>query len=80
MTIFSNDWGETATTQDEIIRKNIEHMDEEDLVRELHYRGLTDKIIAWAVKQDAFRSKFDEYIKQAEIEWAISQGWWEEEE
>ena len=78
MIIFTNDWGENATTQEEIIRKNIEHMDEEDLIRELHYRGLTDEIISWAVKQDAFRSEFDEYIKQAEISWAVSQGWWEE--
>lgn len=80
MIIFSNDWGETATTQDEIIHKNIEHMDEEDLIRELQYRGLTDEIIAWAVKQDAFQSEFDGYIKQAEVSWAIAQGWWEEEE
>lgn len=80
MTIFTNDWGETAYTEDEIIRKNIEHMDEEDLIRELCYRGLTDKIIAWAVKQDAFRSEFDGYIEKAEVNWAISQGWWEEEE
>lgn len=80
MIIFSNDWGETATTEDEIIRKNIEHMDEEDLIRELCYKGLTDKIIAWAVKQDTFRSDFDDYIEQAKREWAIAQGWWEEEE
>jgi len=80
MTIFSNDWGETATTREEIIRKNIEHMDEEDLVRELNDQNLTDEIIAWALKQDAFRSEFDGYIEQAELNWAISQGWWEEEE
>lgn len=80
MVIFSNDWGETATTQDEIIRKNIEHMDEDDLARELGYQGLTDRIVAWALRQDAFRSEFDDFIEQAELNWAISQGWWEEEE
>lgn len=80
MTIYTNDWGETATTQDEIIRKNIEHMNEEDLVEELRYQGLTDDIIAWALKQDAFRSDFDGYIEEAEKRWAIGLGWWEEEE
>ncbi len=80
MTIFSNDWGETATTQKEIIRKNIEHMDEEDLVRELRYQGIADEIIAWALKQDAFRSEFHDHIEKAEINWAFCQGWWEEEE
>ena len=80
MIIFSNDWGETATTENEIIRKNIEHMNEEDLVEELRYQGLTDEIIAWALKQDAFRSEFDGYIEKAETDWAIDLGWWEEEE
>ena len=78
--IFTNDWGETATTQDEIIRKNIEHMDEDDLARELEYQGITDEIVAWAVRQDAFCSEFDGYIEKAEINWAFLQGWWEEEE
>lgn len=80
MTIYTNDWGETATTQDEIIRKNIEHMNEENLVEELRYQGLTDDIIAWALKQDTFRSDFDGYIEEAEKRWAIGLGWWEEEE
>ena len=80
MTIFTNDCGETATTKEEIIRKNIEHMDEEDLIRELNYQGITDEIIAWALRQDAFRSEFDGYIEKAEVNWAFSQGWWEEEE
>lgn len=80
MTIFTNDWGETAYTKEEIICKNIEHMDEEDLIRELRYQDITDEIIAWTLKQDAFRSEFDGYIEKAEINWALSQGWWEEEE
>ncbi len=80
MTIFTNDWGETATTRDEIIRKNLEHMDEEDLIKELHYQDITDEIFAWALKQDNFRSEFDSYIQQAKKNWAFSQGWWEEEE
>ena len=80
MIIFSNDWGETATTKDEIIRKNIEHMNEEDLVQELRYQGITDEIIAWALRQTAFHSDFDGYIETAERNWAVSQGWWEEEE
>ena len=80
MTIFSNDWGETATTEDEIIRKNIEHMNEEDLIEALRYQGLTNEIIAWALKQDAFRSEFDGYIEEAEKDWAIDLGWWKEEE
>ena len=80
MTIFTNDWGETATTLDEIICKNLEHMDEEDLIRELHYQNITDKIFAWALKQDNFYSEFDDYIQQAKKIWAFSQGWWEEEE
>ena len=80
MIILTNCWGETATTQDEIIDKTIAHMDEEDLVRELHYQGITDEIIAWALKQDAFRSEFDSYIKEAEKNWAFDQDLWEEEE
>ena len=78
MIIFTNDWGETATTQEEIIRKNIEHMDEEELIRELRYQDITDEIIAWALKQEAFRSEFDGYIDKAERNWAFCQGWWEE--
>lgn len=80
MIIYTNDWGETATTENEIIRKNVEHMNEEDLIQELRYQGLTDEIIAWALKQDAFRSEFDGYIEKAETDWAIDQGWWKEEE
>jgi hypothetical protein len=80
MIIYTNDWGETAITEDEIICKNIEHMDEEDLIRELRYQGITDEIIAWALKQDAFHSDFGCYIEMAERNWATNQGWWEEEE
>lgn len=80
MIIYTNDWGEIATTENEIIRKNIEHMNEEDLIEELRYQGLTDDIIAWALKQDAFRSDFDGYIEEAEKRWATNLGWWEEEE
>lgn len=78
MIIFTNDWGETATSEEEIIRKNIEHMDEEDLIRELYYWGI-DNIIAWALKQDAFHSEFNDDIKEVKRNWAIAQGWWEEE-
>ena len=80
MIIFTNDWGETATSREEIICKNIEHMDEEDLIRELSYQGITDEIVSWALKQNNFHSEFDGYIQKAELEWAVSQGWWEEEE
>lgn len=80
MIIYTNDWGETATTEDEIIRKNIEHMDEEDLIRALRYQGLVNDIIAWALKQEAFHSEFNNDIEKAERDWAIDQGWWWKEE
>ena len=70
MAIFTNYWGETATTWEEIISKTINHMDEEDLIQELRYQELENDIIKWALKQDAFHSEFNNYIEEAKQVWA----------
>ena len=80
MTEYRNDWGETATTEAEIIAKNIQHMDVFDYARHLGYVMDVNRIIVWAINQPNFRNFFAEKITDAEQDFAGSIGWWIEDD
>lgn len=80
MDIYRNDWGETATTEAEIIAKNIQHMDVFDYVRHLEYVMDVDRIVAWAFNQPNFRNFFATEVVNAEQDFAGSVGWWLEDD
>ena len=80
MTEYRNDWGETASTEAEIITKNIQHMDVFDYIRHLKYVMDVDRIVAWALNQSNFRNFFVKEVADAEKDYAESVGWWQHEE
>lgn len=66
--MWENDWGEEFDTEEEA-RENIhEHMDRDDYKWRLGYIISCDKLLAWAMEQDAFYERFQEEISRAEGE------------
>lgn len=66
--MWENDWGEVFDTEEEA-RENVwKHMDREDYELELGYIIRYDKLLAWAMEQDAFYERFQEDISKAEAE------------
>ena len=80
MTVFYNDWGDTASSQEEIISANVARMREEDYLNELSYLIEHDELLKWASQLPEFQQHYAKEIQQAEYEFATSVGWWEEEE
>lgn len=78
---YTNGWGDEADTLEEIERKTLAHMSEEDLIGKLAMTEDSDAIIHWALHQPEFREKFKHLIQEAEKDWIDWQGdIYEEEE
>lgn len=66
--MWENDWGETFDTEEEARENVYEHMKRDDYEWQLEYIISHDKLLAWAMEQDAFYERFQEEISKAEAE------------
>lgn len=66
--MWVNDWGEEFKTEEEA-RENVwEHMDREDYEYQLGYIISQERLLKWAMEQDAFYEAFQDEISKAENE------------